>query len=186
MLQKHSFLSKFSGGSTPDPCKGSASRLLENASKALIFVKIFWELHPRPLQGLCLKITGKCFKSTHFCQNFPGALPPTPARALPLDCWKMLQKHSFVIFVKIFWGAPPPTPARAPPQDHWKMLKKHSFLSFCQNFLGALPPTPARALPLDCWKMLQKHSFLSKFSGAPPLISIRALPLHCWKILQKH
>ena len=41
MLQKHSILLKFSWGSTPDLHQGSASRLLENASKALIFVKIF-------------------------------------------------------------------------------------------------------------------------------------------------
>ena len=41
MLQKHVQFEKFSGGSAPISRKGFVSQLLENASKALIFVKIF-------------------------------------------------------------------------------------------------------------------------------------------------
>ena len=48
MLQKHLFLLKFSGGYTPILRKGPASRLLENASKAFIFVEIFRGLRPQP------------------------------------------------------------------------------------------------------------------------------------------
>ena len=121
MLQKHSFLSKFSGVSAPDPRKSSVSRLLENASKALIFskfsggsapdrrkgsvsrlldnaskaliyFKIFRGLCPRPRKGSVSRLL-ECVKNTHFCRNFPGAQTPTHTRALPLDCWKMLQKH---------------------------------------------------------------------------------------------
>ena len=147
-------MSKFSGDSVPYLHDGSAARLLENASNSLIFVK-----------------------------NFPGASPPTPTRVLPLDRWKMLQKH---LFLSKFSGSSVPYLHKGSASRLLENASKALTANFCQNFLGASPLTPTRAQPPERWKMLQKHLFLSTFSGAPSPTSTKARPPDCWKMLQKH
>ena len=124
-LQKHSFWLKSFGGSAPSLHQGFTSRSLENASKSIIFVKNF----RGSARGS--RLLGNVAKSLILSKISVGSAP-IPAKVLFPDCWKMLQKHSFLTKIS---GAPP-----KPPQGFSKLLENASKeLIFVKNFRELCP-----------------------------------------------